>query len=329
MQSSFPSGAVILSIDTEHIWGYFDHLTEPAFHQRFPGAVEAQDRLLAHLREAGISATWFVVGAMALRECAGSGDARLAALSKHWTRRIPEGRESSAGLWYRPSFVRRLLDARPLQEIGLHGGLTHLVWTDSRVSQHTATHELQEGIRALEELGVRPRTFSFARTEEAYRSLLPANGLRSYRGLVPTLGWRLGRTWPGAFLRALDEWCVADPPVVWPRQVMPGLWNVPASMFFYPIRPLRSRVLPIRSRLERFNKGVEAAIRSGAIFHFSLHPENLAESPHGFAIFDEMLDRLNRACHQEGVEVLTMSDVISRMERNRLCSTTAVTPATT
>jgi hypothetical protein len=110
---------------------------------------------------------------------------------------------------------------------------------------------------------------------------------------------------------------------------MPGLWNVPASMFFYPIRPLRSRVLPIRSRLERFNKGVEAAIRSGAIFHFSLHPENLAESPHGFAIFDEMLDRLNRACHQEGVEVLTMSDVISRMERNRLCSTTAVTPATT
>jgi hypothetical protein len=85
MQSSFPSGAVILSIDTEHIWGYFDHLTEPAFHQRFPGAVEAQDRLLAHLREAGISATWFVVGAMALRECAGSGDARLAALSKHWT----------------------------------------------------------------------------------------------------------------------------------------------------------------------------------------------------------------------------------------------------
>jgi len=30
MQEPFPSGAVILSIDTEHIWGYFDELTESA-----------------------------------------------------------------------------------------------------------------------------------------------------------------------------------------------------------------------------------------------------------------------------------------------------------
>jgi peptidoglycan/xylan/chitin deacetylase (PgdA/CDA1 family) len=329
MQKPFPSGAVILSIDTEHIWGYFDHLTEAAFRQRFPGAVEVQDNLLARLRLAGISATWFVVGAMALRECAGPCDARLTALPKHWTHRIPEGRGSNAGLWYRPSFVRRLLDARPLQEIGLHGGLTHLLWTDPSVSLHTANHELLEGIRALEELGVRPRTFSYARTQEAYRSILPVNGMRSYRGRVPALAWRLGQTWPGALLRALDEWCLTDPPVVWPRQVIPGLWNVPASMFFYPIRPLRSRVLPIRSRAERFSKGVAAAIRSEAIFHFALHPENLAESPHGFTILDEILDRLARACHQEGVEVLTMSDVISRMERNELCSSRTVTPANT
>jgi peptidoglycan/xylan/chitin deacetylase (PgdA/CDA1 family) len=329
MHEPFPSGAVILSIDTEHIWGYFDYLTESAFRERFPAAVEVQDRLLSRLREAGISATWFVVGAMALRECAGSRDTRLTGFPDHWTRRIPEGRESNAGLWYRPSFVRRLLDARPLQEIGLHGGLTHMIWTDPHVSQDIASHELIDGIRALEELGVRPRTFSYARTQEAYRSLLPNNGIRSYRGKVPALAWKLGQTWPGAFLRALEERCFTEPPVVWPRQVISGLWNVPASMFFYPIRPLRSAVLPIRSRVERFRKGVEAAIRSKAIFHFSLHPENLAESPHGFTVFDEILDQLVRACRQKGVEVLTMSDVLSRMERNDLCSSRTVTPANT
>lgn len=329
MRQLFPSGAVILSLDTEHIWGYFDHLTEPAFHQRFPGAIEAQEKLLARLIAAGISATWFVVGGMALRECAGTRDPRLAALPIYWTSRIPEGRESTAGLWYRPSFVRRLLDARPLQEIALHGGLTHLVWTDPRVSAEIAKHELLEGIRALEELGVRPRTFSFARTQEAYRSLLSANGLRGYRGRVPSLGWELGRTLPGALLRVLDEWFVARPPVVCPSEALPGLWNVPASMFLYPIHASRSRLVPIRSRLERFSKGVEAAVQSGAIFHFSFHPENLAESPAGFAIFDDILERLVRSCQQEGTEVLTMNDVVSRMERSHQCSTRTVTPATT
>jgi hypothetical protein len=329
MREPFPSGAVILSIDTEHIWGYFDELTESAFRQRFPVAVEAQDKLLARLLAAGVSATWFVVGGMALRECAGVRDPRLSALPSRWIGRIPPGRESSAGLWYRPSFVRRLLDARPLQEIGLHGGLTHLIWTDPQVSRHIARHELVEGIRALEDLGVRPRTFSFARTQEAHQSLLSAHGLRGYRGRIPAVAWKLGRTLPGAFLRAIEEWSIAAPPTVRPKEELPGLWNVPASMFFYPIRPLRNSLVPVRTRVERFNKGIQAAVQSGAVFHFSLHPENLAESPQGFDVFDEMLDRLGRVCQQDGLEVLTMNDVISRTERSNLCSTKTVTPATT
>jgi hypothetical protein len=329
MPDTFPSGAIVLSIDTEHMWGYLDQLTENAFRQRFPGALQTQDMLLARLVAGGISATWFVVGGMALRECAGARDSRISALPAHWTQCIPEGRESSAGLWYRPSFIRRLLDARPLQEIGLHGGLSHLVWTDPEVSRHIASHELVEGMRALEDLGVRPRTFSFARTQEAHLNLLAANGLRGYRGRVPSLGWRLGRSLPGALLRAFDEFAVTAPPVVSPREKLPGLWNVPASMFFYPIRPLRTNVVPLGSRVARFRKGIEAATRSRAIFHFAFHPENLAESPHGFAILDDMLDCLLRACSREGLEILTMSDVISRMERNHECSTKTVTPATT
>jgi hypothetical protein len=329
MQELFPSGAVILSIDTEHMWGYFDELTESGFRQRFPTAVEAQDKLLARLIDAGLSATWFVVGGMALRECAGVGDPRLSALPTYWIGQVPAGRESSAGLWYRPSFVRRLLDARPLQEIGLHGGLTHLVWTDPRVSRHSARHELVEGIRALEELGVRPRTFSYARSQEAYQSLLSAHGLRGYRGRVASLAWQLDRSLPGAFLRALDEWRIAAPPLARPKEALPGLWNVPASMFFYPLHSLQGRLVPARTRVERFSKGIEAAIRSAAIFHLSLHPENLTEAPHAFAVFDEIVDRLVGACQREGLEVLTMSDVISRTERSHLCSTKTVIPATT
>jgi hypothetical protein len=328
MPELFPTGAVLLSIDTEHMWGYSDHLTEAAFHQRFPRAVEGQQRMLAHLVGADISATWFVVGGMALQDCAGGHDLRFAGLPDYWVRRVPRSRESADSLWCQPSFVRSLLHVTPSQEIGLHGGLTHLPWQDPHVSREHAERELAEGVRSLEELGVRPESFSFARTQEAFHTLLPQHGLHSFRGRVPALAWKLGRTLPGAFLRALDEWCATDPPIVWPREVMPGLWNVPASMFFYPIRPAHRNPAPIRSRVQRFVKGVAGAVRSQAIFHFSLHPENLVESPQAFSVFDEILDRLSRARREEGVEVLTMSEVARRMERSLLCSTTKVTPAT-
>jgi hypothetical protein len=328
MPGLFPSGAVVLSIDTEQIWGYFDVLTEGGFRERFPGAVEAQERLLTRLQMAGVSATWFVVGAMALGECDGARDPRLTGLPPHWTSRIPRGHENSAGLWYRPSFVRRLRDACPLQEIGLHGGLTHLIWTDLLVTRESAKRELVEGIRALGDMGVQPLTFSFPRIQEAHQTLLPEHGLRSYRGCIPSLAWKLGRGLPGAFLRALDEWRLATPPLVWPQEMLPGLWNIPASLFLYRIAPLRTRLLGLRSRLERFSRGLEAAVRYGAIIHFSLHPENLTESPHGFALLDDILERLIRARQTDGIEVLTMTDVVTRMERNQLCSTRKVIPAT-
>lgn len=318
MQGQFPRGAVVISIDTEQIWGYFDLLSEAQFHDRFPDAISAHDKLLTYLRMAGVSATWFVVGGMALRECAGARDARLAGLPVYWTHRIPEGRESTAGSWYHPSFIQRLRDANPFQEIGLHGGLTHLIWTDLRATRDAATRELIEGITALQDVSVRPRTFSFARTLEVHHDLLPEHGIRSYRGPIPALSWKLGHTLPGAVLRVLDELCRMTPPPVWPIQTVPGLWNVPASLFLYPIAPSRTRLTGLRSRVERFHRGIEAAIRHKAIFHFCLHPENLTESPQGFSLLEEILERLVRARERENVEVLTMSDVVTRMERNYL-----------
>ncbi len=73
----------------------------------------------------------------------------------------------------------------------------------------------------------------------------------------------------------------------------------------------------LRSRIERFSRGVAAATRLRGIFHFCLHPENLTESPHGFSMFEEILERLIRARDRGDVEVLTMGEVAARMERGR------------
>jgi hypothetical protein len=313
----FERGVVVLSLDTEQMWGYFDLFSELQFRSRYPDALEAHQRLLACLCAAGLSATWFVVGGMALRESDGARDLRMTGLPADWTAKIPAGQERTTPLWYRRSFVDRLREAQPFQEVGLHAGLTHFIWTDGRATQDVVRRELREGVRALEQASVRPLCFSFGREQEAYHELLRGHGIRAYRGGAPVLACRLGRTLPGALLRALNEMTGATPPTVWPQETLPGLWNIPSSLFLYPIGPSRARFVALRSRVQRFSRGVEAAARHRGIFHFSLHPENLAESRHGFSLFGEILEHLTRSRDRGDVEILTMGQLVARIERAR------------
>lgn len=306
----FDRGIVILSIDTEQIWGYLDQLSEAAFQSRFPGAPEMHQRMLALLCQAGLSATWFLVGGMTMPGSGGPNDPRMQGLPADWTRRIPAGEEGTQPLWYRQSFVRRLADAWPRQEIGLHGGLTHWIWTSAGATREIASRELAAGVRALEQASIQPRSFSFGREQEAYYDLLPACGIRCYRGRTLGLGHRLGAGIPGAAVRLFDELRRATPPPVWPVETLPGLWNIPSSMFLYPIGPSRTGIAGIRSRLARFASGVDAAARWRGIFHFSLHPENLAESRDGFLLFQDMVEHLARARDRGDVEVRTASEAV-------------------
>ena len=104
---------------------------------------------------------------------------------------------------------------------------------------------------------------------------------------------------------------------MWPQETLPGLWNIPSSLFLYPIGPSRTRVAGLRSRIERFSRGIAAAARLRGIFHFCLHPENLTESPHGFSMLEDILERLVRTRDRGDVEILTMGEVAARMERGR------------
>src|SRR6478735_2721525 len=85
----FEAGVVILSLDTEQIWGYLDQMNETQFLKRYPDALGAQEKVLACLSNAGVRATWFMVGGMALRGSVGARDFRMAGLPKEWTVRIP------------------------------------------------------------------------------------------------------------------------------------------------------------------------------------------------------------------------------------------------
>jgi len=308
----FERGIAILSFDTEQIWGHLDTLNVAQFHQQFPQAIEAHDKLLDRLTSAEVRATWFVVGGMSLPGSDGQSDARAAGLPISWTSKIPAGTEDDAPAWYRRSFIDRLKQASRNQEIGLHGGLTHLIWSNPLVTREVAERELAQGTQALREAGISPSTFSHPREQEKYYDLLPKYGISCYRSRTPSLDFRLGRTPPGAALRILNEMRRGTPPPVWPSERMPGLWTIPASLFLYPIGPSRTRFAALRARVVRFRRGLEAAAKANGIFHYCFHPDNLTESPDGFSMFDDMLDALTRARQAGNIEVMGMGDVTQR-----------------
>jgi hypothetical protein len=310
----FERGVVILSFDTEQIWGHMDLMSRTRFERRYPDTIGAHSKLLARLADADISATWFLVGGLALRESHGRKDRRMSGLPDTWTAKIPAGCEDTAPLWYRCSFVEDLRKRYPPQEIGLHGGLTHFIWTHPQATREVVEWELAEGVKALEQASVRPTTFSFGREQECHYDLLPAHGIRCYRGRTVSPAFRLGSTVSGKVARLLDEMRRVAPLPVWPEETFTGLWNIPASLFLYPTHFTRTSVVGLRSRIDRFRKGVEAAVRCQGIFHFCLHPENLAESRQGFAMFDEILETLISSRDSGDIEVLTMGQVTHRME---------------
>ncbi len=98
VRKQFEAGVVILSLDTEQIWGYLDQLNEAQFRIRYPDSLGAQEKVLACLSNAGVSATWFLVGGMALRGSDGPRDARMAGLPIEWTSKIPAGVEGTTPL---------------------------------------------------------------------------------------------------------------------------------------------------------------------------------------------------------------------------------------
>jgi peptidoglycan/xylan/chitin deacetylase (PgdA/CDA1 family) len=315
-KSPFDCGIATLSFDTEQIWGYVDIFGESQFLQKYPGAIEAHDRLLDRLTNANIRATWFVVGGMTLPGSQGRSDERMRGLPRSWVDRVPAGTERTSPLWYRRSFFDRLRQAAPQQEIGLHGGLAHIVWDHPGVNRQVAEHELAEGVKAMKEAGVTPLTFSHPRERERYHELLPRYGIRCYRSRTPTLAFRLGKSLPGAALRIADEMRGAAPPTVWPQRKLPGLWTVPASLFLYPIGRSRSRIAALRTRVQRFRKGIESAARHKGVFHYCFHPDNLTESPDGFSMLDDMLESLTRARTAGDVEICPMGDIATFMEHN-------------
>ena len=291
-EGALDRGVFTLSLDFELIWGTLDRGPET-----FRQACERErsvvvDRLLALLAEFEISATWCTLGHLFLDSCA-PWDGR-----KHpeivppthegiadWFEHDPCSTEQSDPIFYGKSLLDRVLACPVRQEVGCHS-FSHPMFGDPGCSRETAVTELAECVRLAAERGIELRSFAFPRNRVGHLEVLREQGFNVYRGPDPT--WY--GTWPGPLRRLChlaDVLLARRPPVVLPEEALPGLWNLPGSMIYFPMHG-RRRHIPVSLRVARALKGLNAAAGERRIFHLWFHPTNLAYET------DAMFDGLRR-----------------------------------
>ncbi len=296
-------GTFTLSLDFELVWGAMDHHA-PKTHKRTCeiGRFEVIEHLLKLFEEFNISATWCIVGHLFLKECTPMNGQKHPEIwrqapstgAKDWFTDDPCTNEKRDPIFYGQSLVDRIHNCSVPQEIGSHS-FSHVVFDESTCSQERAESELAACVELARQMGIKLYSFAFPKNLPGYLELLPRYGFKCYRGPEESFCYKYW--WiPKWMKRAKNLWDVlriATPSVIVPEQTLPGLWNVKASMIYFPIHGVR-RLIPMSFRIKRAIKGLDAAAQNKRTFHLWLHPCNMAF--HKDKMFNGLRDILEHAC---------------------------------
>jgi hypothetical protein len=302
---------VVISLDLELCWGSFDlsfddELLKMARWTHDIGV----PRLLSHLTNNGLSATWAVVGGMmrpSLPDVSNLPEIHFRHFPKPWFCHVPKHAcESTHPEWFGASLVEKIRRANPKQEIGFHS-FSHVPFGLRGMTRRRAIAEFELCAQIAKELGLSATSFVFPRNLVAYLQGLQAAGFQCFRD-VDEPSVQFGN----AMLNSLGMIC-ADVLGLAPRMVEPslkeGMVSIPGSLLIRYAGGWR-KYIPDASRARRLRKGLERVQQSGGVFHVWFHPENLyAGWPRLEIVVARFLEELGQCVRRGRVRCLTMGEL--------------------
>lgn len=317
------TGTLILSFDTELIWGSFDTKTPEEFGRLYPDVRGTIDRLLSLLDSYEVSATWAVLGHVFLSACsrdvAGLAHPELVRPRQSWRpgdwyASDPCTERQRDPLWYGDDIVDAVLATRTPQDIGSHS-FGHVLYGDPALTREAVDADLDACLAEAAKRGIILRSFAFPRNSEGHHEALRAHGFTAFRGADPT--WHAGL--PGLLARAghlVDQGAGVAPPVSKPHEALPGLWNIPGSALIMDRTGVR-RLVTRRSRLRKARAGLRRAAATGGVFHLWTHPFNIASDPTFLLATLEAVLRDATAARDRGeLTIESMAAVAERLSRS-------------
>jgi hypothetical protein len=310
-----------LTFDTELIWGSFDRTSPEDFARRYPDVRGTVNALLGLLDQFEVAATWAVVGHLFLPACRRDDShfahAELGVRPRQrwrpgdWYADDPCTNRQRDPLWYGDDIVDALQAARTPQEIGSHS-FSHALYGDPEMTREAVDADLEACIGLAIARGIQLRSFVFPRNREGHHEALQAHGFRAYRGVDPT--WHAGiKGLPGRAAHLIDHAAALPPPVSYPEQRLPGLWNIPGSALMIDRTGLR-RVISKAARIHKARAGLRRAQETGGVFHLWTHPFNLASDPrHMIGVLEVILRDAVRARDRGELLIEPMAAIAERM----------------
>jgi peptidoglycan/xylan/chitin deacetylase (PgdA/CDA1 family) len=276
------TGVFTLTLDTELIWGSFDHASPAEFERQYPDERATVDGMLRLLERYEVPATWAVIGHLFLSECSrdASGRAhgdmvhpRQSAFEHDWYSQDPCTDVRRDPLWYGPDMIDAISDAAHPQEIACHS-FAHAQFGDPAMTIEAARSDLAACVRLAAERGITLKSFVFPRNSEGHHAAVHEAGFRVFRGVDPT--WHSRTPDPVRRVAHLaDQAMGIAPPVSKPVEQLPGLWNVPGSALLLGTTGVR-RYIPAASRIHKAKLGIQRAAEQDGVFHLWTHPFNLS-----------------------------------------------------
>lgn len=263
------------------------------------GARGTIDILLSLFERYDIKATWATVGHLVLspEEDTDFASEQLPQFKEGWLDWDYYRSLRNNPLYWARDIIEKIL-ANPIEhEIGLHG-FFHIPF--SNCTREVAKAEIEMGIKAVNTLGVQPKSFVFPQNRIGHIDVLKKNGIQIYRG--KNLRWWNQDIWPP--LHKLDSAVhklIASPTL---PLLKDGIWELPRSVYFCD--PQIPFTLPWRAKC-----GLERAIRARKIVHIWLHPWSLLSYKRLVKDLENFLALVAHKRDEGKIEVMTMGEIAS------------------
>lgn len=271
----------VISLDFEMFWGVSDTQTIESYGRNVLGEWQAVPRMLEMFRAHRVNVTWATVGALMCRDhgewharrhsamqCASKPTSSADTVDAH-VRQYPD-------LFFARSLVERILETEG-QELATHT-FGHFYCKDKEATPEGLVEDLDHARNVAAGMGAGFRTIVFPRNQISpeFLAVLPAAGIRVYRGNAQHWLYRNGDAVPGGaagrLMRFADAFVPLSGSCCRREQTDGTLVNVPASAFLYPCSALAQPLTALR--LRRIKQGMTEAAHTGALFHLWWHPHN-------------------------------------------------------
>lgn len=319
-------GTFLLRIDVELAWGFLERSKMEEKHIKAISKVrEILDSLLRLIGDYEIPVTWSILGHLFLDHCEcidrphpDMPRPNYSWFEGDWYKYDPCGHISEAPLWYGKDIVEKIIefaDSNPAQqEISCHS-FSHPMFGDPGCSEQLARAEIDKCLEIMTERGLRPRTFVFPLGNAGHINLLKEKGFSAFFGGIPQLiegtsleksALNLVRKYASLGIEFLSYYVLLPPHVVLPRQVLPGLWEIPSSMCFN-----KKKAIPMSLVVSKTKKGIRRAIDKRKCFHMFTHLHNFGlEPPTLLKSFEKILSFADQKRKEGNLEITTTERLV-------------------